>query len=57
MVLAVDASRNSVLFNVIFVGDVPLHRVKFNANQEFQYVQNFKVLQSIFLKHQIANVK
>lgn len=36
-------------------GDVPLHKVKFNANQEFQYVQNFKVLQGVFTKHSIDN--
>lgn len=36
-------------------GDIPLHKVKFNANQEFQYVQNFKVLQAAFLKHSIDN--
>lgn len=36
-------------------GDVPLQKVKFNANQEFQYVQNFKVLQGVFSKHCIDN--
>lgn len=33
--------------------DVPLSRVKMNANQEYEYVNNFKVLQSVFKKHQI----
>lgn len=26
--------------------DVPMHRVKFNVNGEYAYVQNFKILQS-----------
>lgn len=29
-----------------FTVDVPMSRVKFNANTEYQYLQNFKVLQS-----------
>lgn len=29
-----------------FAVDVPMSRVKFNANTEYQYLQNFKVLQS-----------
>ncbi|KAG0141148.1 hypothetical protein CROQUDRAFT_664230 [Cronartium quercuum f. sp. fusiforme G11] len=33
--------------------DVPLSRIKMNANQEYEYVNNFKVLQSVFKKHQI----
>ncbi|KAJ3493902.1 hypothetical protein NLG97_g4429 [Lecanicillium saksenae] len=33
--------------------DVPMHKVKFNVNGEYAYVQNFKVLQSTFAKHQI----
>ncbi|MBW0476485.1 hypothetical protein O181_016200 [Austropuccinia psidii MF-1] len=33
--------------------DVPLSRIKMNANQEYEYLNNFKVLQSVFKKHQI----
>ncbi len=29
--------------------------MKFNAKHEFEYVQNFKVLQSVFAKHKIDN--
>lgn len=35
------------------VGDVPFQKVKFNANQEWEYVNNFKVLQETFTKHHI----
>jgi hypothetical protein len=30
--------------------DVPMSRVKFNVNSEYAYIQNFKVLQSMFAK-------
>ncbi|POV96500.1 hypothetical protein PSHT_15103 [Puccinia striiformis] len=33
--------------------DVPLSRVKMNANQEYEYLNNFKVIQAAFKKHQI----
>jgi hypothetical protein len=33
------------VFDSIFY-DVPMSRVKFNANTEYAYLQNFKVLQS-----------
>ncbi|KAM0273468.1 hypothetical protein ACHAPA_001622 [Fusarium lateritium] len=33
--------------------DVPMAKVKFNVNSEYLYIQNFKVLQNTFTKHQI----
>lgn len=33
------------VFDSIFY-DVPMSRVKFNANTEYAYLQNFKILQS-----------
>ncbi|KAF2125642.1 iron reductase domain protein [Dothidotthia symphoricarpi CBS 119687] len=33
--------------------DVPMSRVKFNANTEYAYLQNFKILQNTFAKHQV----
>merc|ERR1711939_39921 len=34
-------------------GDLPMHKVKFQANSEYQYVANFKVLQDSFTRHKI----
>ncbi|KAI8322914.1 hypothetical protein GQ54DRAFT_127238 [Martensiomyces pterosporus] len=33
--------------------DVPLGRVKFDANQAYEYMENFKILQNVFAKHKI----
>lgn len=33
-----------------------LHKVKFNTNQEYEYVNNFKVLQKTFADHQVDRV-
>ncbi|KAI9328848.1 calponin homology domain-containing protein [Obelidium mucronatum] len=35
--------------------DVPLKKVKFTAKHEYEYIANFKVLQSVFDKHKIEN--
>ncbi|PYH74907.1 microtubule-binding protein BIM1 [Aspergillus vadensis CBS 113365] len=40
------------IFDSIFM-DVPMSRVKFNVNTEYAYLQNFKVLQNVFAKHQV----
>ncbi|KAM5351212.1 hypothetical protein ACJ41O_003935 [Fusarium nematophilum] len=40
------------VFDSIYM-DVPMSKVKFNVNSEYLYVQNFKVLQNCFTKHQI----
>ncbi|KAJ3195864.1 hypothetical protein HDU82_001976, partial [Entophlyctis luteolus] len=32
---------------------VPLSKVKFNAKQEYEYVTNFKILQTCFDKHKV----
>ncbi|KAF2680399.1 hypothetical protein K458DRAFT_421628 [Lentithecium fluviatile CBS 122367] len=40
------------VFDSIFL-DVPMSRVKFNANTEYAYLQNFKILQNTFAKHNI----
>jgi len=40
------------VFDSIYM-DVPMARVKFNVNTEYAYLQNFKVLQNCFTRHQI----
>lgn len=40
------------LFDSIHL-DVPMAKVKFNVNTEYQYLNNFKILQSCFMKHRI----
>lgn len=40
------------VFDSIFM-DIPMSRVKFNVNSEYAYIQNFKVLQNCFAKHQV----
>ncbi|KAG6364301.1 hypothetical protein INS49_005901 [Diaporthe citri] len=40
------------VFDSIF-GDLPMARVKFNVNTEYAYIQNFKILQNSFAKHQV----
>ncbi|GMK54057.1 hypothetical protein CspeluHIS016_0106430 [Cutaneotrichosporon spelunceum] len=34
-------------------GDLPMSRVKFNARMEYEYLENFKILQKSFAKHKI----
>lgn len=40
------------IFDSIFQ-DIPMSRVKFNVNTEYAYLQNFKILQTCFTRHQI----
>ncbi|EGE85064.1 RP/EB family microtubule-associated protein, variant [Blastomyces dermatitidis ER-3] len=40
------------VFDSIYM-DVPMARVKFNVNTEYAYLQNFKILQNVFIRHQI----
>ncbi|KAI9695520.1 MAG: hypothetical protein M1836_006437 [Candelina mexicana] len=40
------------VFDSIYL-DIPMSRVKFNVNNEYGYLQNFKILQNAFVKHQV----
>ncbi|CAN6644973.1 protein Bim1p [Trichomonascus vanleenenianus] len=40
------------IYDSIFL-DVPMHKVKFDANTEYDYFNNFKVLQLVFNRHKI----
>jgi len=40
------------IFDSVFM-DVPMTKVKFNVNSEYMYIQNFKVLQNTFARHNI----
>ncbi|KAK9459433.1 calponin homology domain-containing protein [Lipomyces oligophaga] len=40
------------IFDSIY-GDVPMNKVKFNVNADYQYIPNFKVLQNVFSQHKI----
>lgn len=44
---SVSSAALCQVFDSIFM-NLPMSRVKFNANTEYQYVQNFKILQSTF---------
>jgi RP/EB family microtubule-associated protein len=41
------------IMDSIYPGDVPLRRVNFTTNLEYEYVQNYKILQQVFDKHGI----
>lgn len=48
--------KNERVLLLIVVGNVAMHKVKFNTHQEFEYVQNFKVLQACFTQNGIDKV-
>lgn len=43
------------VFDSIY-GDVPFRKINFNCNNEYQYLQNWRVIQSIFTQHKIDKV-
>jgi len=43
------------IFDSIFM-DLPMSRVKFNVNTEYQYIQNFKILQNALARHHVDKV-
>jgi len=43
------------VFDSIYL-DIPMSRVKFNVNTEYAYLQNLKILQNCFTRHQIDRI-
>merc|ERR1719328_438091 len=41
---------------MLFPGSVPLKRVKFRTKLEYEYIQNFKILQASFKKMQVDKI-
>ena len=42
-----------LLLDIMYPGQVPLHRVNWSAKQSFEYVSNYKILQTAFTKLKI----
>jgi len=38
-------------------GDVPLQKIKFETRQEYEYLQNFKVVQGAMAAHNVDKVR
>lgn len=45
------------LITLAISGDVPMARVKMAARHEYEYIANFKVLQTSFKGHKIDKVR
>ena len=45
-------TAHCLIMNSIY-GDLPVHKINFRAFHEYEYVQNFKVLQEAFVRHRI----
>jgi len=45
-----DGAAHCQVFDALFPGKVPLHKVNFSARHEYEYVQNYKVLQAVLDK-------
>lgn len=38
------------ILDIMYPGSVPMHKVNWSANKDFEYVANYKILQSCFTK-------
>ena len=52
-----QAAAHCQIMDAIYPGSVPLAKVKFDAKQEYEFVHNFKILQTVFDKQGIDKVE
>lgn len=45
------------LMDIIHPGKVPMHKVKWNAKVDYEFVHNYKILQSVFNRLKIDKVR
>lgn len=44
------------IMDALYPGTVPMHKVNWKATQEYEFINNYKILQQAFLKQKIAKV-
>lgn len=44
------------IMDCVFPGTVPMGRVNWNARNDYEFVNNYKILQQVFIKHNIQKV-
>lgn len=44
------------VLDVIFPGVVPMHKVNWKATQEYEFINNYKIVQQVFIKQKISKV-
>ena len=42
---------------IVLAGDVQMQRVKMNAKHEYEFIANFKILQTAFRQHKIDKAR
>ncbi|MCJ1407737.1 hypothetical protein MMC19_001808 [Ptychographa xylographoides] len=52
----IEAYNTLCALSNVELEDLPMARVKFNVNTEYAYLQNFKILQTTFTRHQIERL-
>ena len=51
------ALDSEYIISFILKGDIPMARVKMNAKHEYEYIANFKVMQTAFKAKKIDKVR